>query len=109
MRGWRVAGGLLALGLLAVVVSPARADRTPSTRTSGQRSSWPKSDITVPYTTDGRSAFMATQRVSPRIYNSPVVDDPKNPQAKPVYNLIFYGSVQAFGDKSNGAMPRSPR
>jgi hypothetical protein len=103
MKGWCVASGLVALGLFAVVVGPARADRTPSTRTSGQRSSWPKSDITVPYTTSGASAFMTTGSVAPRIYNSPIVDDPKNPQARPVFNLIFYGSVQAFGSKSNGA------
>jgi hypothetical protein len=34
------------------------------------------------------------------------VEDVKNPQARPVYNLIFYGSVQSFGDKSNGAVER---
>ena len=25
---------------------------------------------------------------------------------KPVFNLIFYGSTQGFGDASNGAQPR---
>jgi hypothetical protein len=45
--------------------------------------------------------------VAPRIYSSPTVDDPKNPQAKPVYNLPFYGAVQGYGDASNGAKPRS--
>jgi hypothetical protein len=25
---------------------------------------------------------------------------------KPVFNLIFYGSVQAFGDRSDGPMPK---
>jgi hypothetical protein len=44
--------------------------------------------------------------VAPRIYSSPIVDDPRNPQARPVYNLIFYGGQQAFGDRSNGAAPR---
>jgi hypothetical protein len=109
MRGWRKAGGLLALAVLAMAVGPARAERTPTIRTPTQRNSWPKSDITVPYTTNGRSAILTGTGVSPRVYSSPIVDDPKNPQAKPVYNLIFYGSVQAFGDKSNGATPRTPR
>ena len=45
--------------------------------------------------------------VAPRIYSSPIVDDPANPQARPVYNLIFYGGRQAFGDRSNGAVPRT--
>jgi len=45
--------------------------------------------------------------VAPLIYKSPSVDDPKNPQAKPVFNLIFYGAKQGFGDKSNGAAPRT--
>ena len=63
-------------------------------------------DITVPYLTNGTSAFMPGC-VAPRIFSSPIVDDPANPQARPVYNLIFYGSRQAFGDRSNGAVPRT--
>jgi hypothetical protein len=106
MTGWRRIGGLVALGLLAAVASPVRAERTPTIRTPVQKSIWPKSDITVPYTTNGRSAILTGTGVAPRVYDSPIVDDPKNPQAKPVYNLIFYGAVQAFGDKSNGATPK---
>ena len=53
-----------------------------------------------------RRETVSGRSVAPRIYASPTVDDPKNPQAKPVYNIIFYGSVQSFGDRSNGAMPK---
>jgi hypothetical protein len=83
----------------------ARAERVPMTRTSGQRDSGARPDKTVPYLTNGDSGFGA-YKVAPRVYASPTVDDPANPQARPVYNLPFYGSVQGFGDKSNGAVPR---
>ncbi len=60
----------------------------------------------MPYLTNGTSAFGAYS-VAPRIFSSPIVDDPANPQARPVYKLIFYGSQQGFGDRSNGAVPRT--
>jgi hypothetical protein len=62
----------------------------------------------VPYLTTGSTAIMSTY-VAPRIYASPIVDSPRYPEAKPVFNLIFYGSRQAFGDRSNGATPRTPK
>ncbi len=98
--------GLLAAGLLLAGSAVARAERVPITRTSGQKSNGARTDITVPYLTTGNSAFMGNS-VAPKIYASPSVDDPAHPQVKPVYNLIFYGSVQGFGDKSNGATPRT--
>ena len=55
---------------------------------------------------------MVTPRFSPSsqtIIYSAYVPDAKNPQMKPVYNLIFYGSVLAFGDRSEGATPRTAR
>jgi hypothetical protein len=103
MKHWQWLAGVLLLAATAV----ASADRVPTTRSPGQRSNGVRPDITVPYTTDGRSAFMIDGRVSPRIYSSPIMDDPKNPQSKPVFNLIFYGSVQSFGDRSEGATPRT--
>jgi hypothetical protein len=102
-RGWL--GGLLILGLILGRASIGVA-REPSTRTNGQKSSGARPDITVPYLTTGNSAFMHGY-VQPKIYSSPIVDDPTNPQAKPVYNLIFYGATLAFGDKSEGATPRA--
>jgi hypothetical protein len=97
----------MALGVVALLVHPAAADRAVTVRTSGQRSTGARSDITVPYLNNGSNAFNAAN-VAPKIYSSPIVDDPKNPQGKPVFNLIFYGSKQNFGDKSNGAAPRAP-
>ena len=76
------------------------------TRSEGMKSTGSRVDITVPYLTTGSSAFMQGA-VAPRIYSSPIVDDPANPQARPVYNLPFYGGRQAFGDRSNGAAPRT--
>jgi hypothetical protein len=74
-------------------------------RNGGQRVTGTRPDITVPYLNNGFNAFNAAN-VAPKIYSSPVVDDPKAPQAKPVFNLIFYGSREHFGDRSNGAGPR---
>jgi hypothetical protein len=96
--------GLLVLGLLWFAASTADAGRVPTTRTDGQKSTGARVDQTVPYTTNGKSAFGTP--VAPKVYGSPTVEDVKNPQARPVYNLIFYGSVQSFGDKSNGAQER---
>ena len=108
MGKWCWLIGTLVLGLLLVAAETARADRVPMTRTEGMKSSGSRIDLTVPYTTNGRSAFGVYHGVSPRIFASPIVDDPSNPQSRPVYNLPFWGSVQAFGDRSNGAVPRRP-
>lgn len=107
MNRCRLLAGLLAVGLLAAAAGPGFADRVPSPRGGGQKSPGARQDITVPYLTNGKDAFRGGG-VAPKIYASPVVDDPKYPQAKPVFNLIFYGSKQGFGDKSNGAKPRTP-
>jgi hypothetical protein len=97
---------VLVAGAVLATTSAARAERTTTLRSSGQRNTGARSDITVPYLTSGRSAFISGS-VAPRIYASPQVDDRANPQAKPVYNIIFYGAQQGFGDRSNGATPRS--
>jgi hypothetical protein len=100
-HGW--VAGVLAVGLLA---APARAERVPSTKTALPPVPGARVDITVPYLTNGFSNVGFP--VAPRIYKSPIVDDTRNPGTKPVFNLIFYGSVMSFGDQSNGATPRPP-
>jgi hypothetical protein len=102
MKRWRWALALC-LGLLAATA--ARADRVPGTKTTVPPNPGGRVDITVPYLTTGYSALMPGY-VAPRVYASPIVDDPKQPGVKPVFNLIFYGSSMAFGDASNGATPR---
>src|SRR5581483_3790941 len=94
-----------ALGLLLVclcAIQAAWADRVPSRKVQMQPSTGARTPIAVPYTTNGTSNLGVYQGVSPRIYSSPIVDDKRDPQAKPVYNLPFYGAVQSFGDRSNG-------
>jgi hypothetical protein len=108
MTNARWALGLSALALV-VTAAAARADRLPSTRVpSPPPATGTRPDIFVPYTTNGYSTLGVWQFVGPRIYSSPIVDDPKNPGAKPVYNLPFWGGVMDFGDRSNGATPRLP-
>jgi hypothetical protein len=95
---------LLVGGLVLCLVARAEARRVPPTRSDGYRSNGARNDVTVPYLTSGRSTFMSGS-VAPRIYSSPILDYPRDPGAKPVFNLIFWGAVQAFGDRSNGAVP----
>jgi hypothetical protein len=97
--------GLGVVGLLLVLAGLANADRVGTQRTTGQRSNGVRNDITVPYLTSNRTTFM-NGNVAPRIYSSPIVEDSKDPGAKPVFNLPFWGAVQSFGDRSNGATPR---
>jgi hypothetical protein len=106
MIRWRWALGVMALGLL-LPVGAARADRTPGTKTVYPPSTGTRTDITVPYLTTGRSTLM-NGAVAPRIFSSPIVDDPRNPNVKPVFNLIFYGAKMDFGGQSNGATQRPP-
>jgi hypothetical protein len=106
MVRWHAAAGLLVLGLFVLPANPARADRVPSSKVVVPPSTGTRVDITVPYLTDGYSNLIVNQHVQPRVYSSPVVNDPSNPQARPVYNLPFYGGSQSFGDASNGAVSR---
>jgi hypothetical protein len=109
MSRWNSVVGLLSVAVLAIAAGSAGAFRTPMTRTPGMRMHGTRPDITVPYTTNGRSAFGVAQGVSPRITIDPNVDDRKNPQSRPTYNLPFYGGVNAAGDKTRGAIPRPAR
>jgi hypothetical protein len=102
----RWVAGLMVLGLFLAQTGTALAGRTNMTRNTGQKSTGSRNDITVPYLTSGGTNFGVYNSVAPRVYGSPIVDDPRNPGAKPVYNLIFYGSVQGYGDRSNGAVPK---
>lgn len=106
LRGSVAAAAGLLIGAAALLTAAqARAERTPGTKTTIIPSTGARADITVPYLTTGRSTLMQGA-VQPRIYNSPVVEDPKNPGVRPVFNLIFYGSKMSFGDQENGALPR---
>jgi hypothetical protein len=98
-----------ALSLLALAVcltASARADRVPSHKVLVIPSNGARTDYTVPYGTNGRSTLGVYDGVAPKVYSSPIVNDPANPGARPVYNLPFFGAVQAFGDRSNGAVQR---
>ena len=106
MHQWRWAASALALAL--ILSSSAQAERVTSRKVPGPPpSTGTKPDITVPYTTNGNTTLGVYNKVEPKVYASPISDDPNYPQAKPVFNLIFYGAVQSFGDRSNGATPRA--
>jgi hypothetical protein len=94
---------IVAMGLVLGFATNALADRLPSTRMNGQRSSGALIDMTVPYLNHPTTAFRGYS-VAPQVKSSPIVSDMVNPGAKPVYNLPFYGGKQAFGSGSNGAV-----
>lgn len=99
---------LLVLVALLALAGTAAADRVPSRKSEGLRDPGTRGDITVPYTTNGYSTLGVWQGVAPRIYSSPDVEDREYPDTRRVYNLPFWGGVQSFGDRSNGAVPRLP-
>lgn len=108
MRRLRWSSGLLAITVMVFAVSAANAGRVPSTKTYVPNVSSAHHDIFVPYTTNGYSTLGVWQGVSPRIYSSPDVEDMKYPDTRRVYNLPFWGGVQSFGGKSEGAVWRLP-
>jgi len=106
MKGM-LAGTAVLAAVLALAAPPARAERVPSSKVQTEPQHGARPDIRVPYTTNGNQNLGVANGVSPRIYSSPVVDDPVNPNVRPVFNLPFYGGVMSFGGASNGAMPRA--
>src|SRR5262245_31547862 len=101
---FRSVKGVLAVGLLACLASPAFA-RTPMVRSEGQRFHGTRPDLTVPYLTNGYSAFGAYY-VAPRVYAAPMVDNPAIPGTKPTFNLPHYGARMGFSGFANGAVPK---
>ena len=108
MRRWLWSTGWLVPCLALLLASSARADRVPSSKAYYPTFPGTKPQVEVPYTTNGNSTLGVYQGVGPKITSSPVVDDSGQPGVQPVYNLIFYGSAQSFGDASNGAKERPP-
>lgn len=101
---WSVAP--LVLGLFLLSASASRADRVPSQKAVLPRDPGARGDITVPYLNNSFTALGVYQGVAPRIYASPTVYDPNNPQIRPVFNLPFYGATMSYGDRSNGAVSK---
>jgi hypothetical protein len=106
MNHWRRVAGPLVLALMLLTTGAVWADRVPSHKTVIPRDPGVRGDITVPYTTNGYTTLGVYQGVAPRIYATPIVEDLKQPQARPVFNLIFYGATQSFGDGNEGAVSR---
>jgi hypothetical protein len=102
-RIWLATLIVTVLGCLEAGV--ARADRVPSFRTQGWRSSGARLDKSVPYLTTGTTAFIPGTYVGVRIYSATMVDDPWQQDVRPAYNLPFWGGIQAFSTRANGVMP----
>ena len=66
-------------------------------------------DITVPYDTNGRSTLGVWNGVAPKMYSEPGLGNRADaPQARPVVNIIYYGSTLYPSSGFGGAMPREP-
>jgi len=108
MKRWFGGAALALAAMLVAGTNPAQAGRTISMRVQVQHNLGARQDVTVPFLTTGKSTIMPGTSVAPIIYSSQNVDDAKNPQMVPVYNLIYQGARQGFGDRSNGAKARVP-
>lgn len=97
---------ILALGAFLLVTNIAEAGRTPIVRVPTIRARGVRPNIAVPYLTNRRSTFGVYNGVAPRIYSAPVVNNPRNPGARPTYNIPFYGGKMGFSGRANGAVTR---
>lgn len=84
----------------------ARAERVPSRKTVMPPSNGARPDITVPYLTNGYTTLGVYNGVSPLIYGKPGLGNYDTAQARPVFNLIYYGSRQFYNSSNPGAFPR---
>lgn len=101
---------LLLAGLVAglFLVPPVHAGRVPSSKVQIVPAHGARPDITIPYTTNGRSTLGVYNGVAPYIYNKNGLSTVNNGQQRPVFNLIYYGSSLQPGPDFNGAMQRPP-
>ncbi len=106
MRAHLLAGTMIALAVVLLADSALRAERIPSSKVQIDPQHGTKPDIRVPYLTNTNGNLGVYQGVAPRIYSTPIVDDLRYPQVRPVYNLPFYGGVMKFGSGSNGVADR---
>src|SRR5262245_20686244 len=93
---------LIALAALLLLADAALA-RTPGRRTQLYDDPGARGDITVPYLTNGFSAFGVANGVGPAIYKDPMLSQP--PQMRPVFNLPFYGGRLDPSGQIIGAAP----
>ncbi len=107
MSRWLAMMGLTALAF-GLTASAANASRVPSSRVITAPNPGCRPDGRVPYLTNGYSTLGVYQGVAPAVYASPNVNVPGPVQIKPVFNLPFYGAIQAFGTWSDGATARPP-
>jgi hypothetical protein len=101
--------GSLALAALIVLAASARAQRVPSSKTVLPPSTGARTDVTVPYTTNGRSTLGVANGVAPLIVGKPALEEgDANTTGRPVFNIPFYGAVQSFNSAFFGAVERDP-
>ena len=96
------------VALLLADVKSVQAGKVPSRRTEFLKNTGARTDITVPYGTNGFSTLGVYQGVGPIIYGGPAFGTTGSTLAQPVYNLPFYGAVMSFSPLSNGATSRPP-
>ena len=83
MHHWRWAAGPLVLGLLVLTADAARADRVPSQKTVIPTNRGCTATSRCRTSPTATSALGVYQGVAPRVYSSPILDDPTAPRAGP--------------------------
>jgi hypothetical protein len=94
--------------MLLAEATLADAERVPSTRVVTLPATGVRTDVTVPYTTNGRSTLGVYDGVAPQVMARPGLGTQNDVQARPVYNLPFYGSALYFNSGFFGAIERPP-
>jgi hypothetical protein len=95
---------LLGFGAVLGVAGLADAERVPSAKAITLPSTGARPDVTVPYTTNGRSTLGVYSGVSPRVADEPGLGENNDAQVRMVYNLPFYGAKQSFNAGFFGAV-----
>lgn len=99
----------VALTVTLYAAGSADAGRVPSWKTEIVPAHGARPDITVPYVTNGRSTLGVWNGVAPKMYSQPGLGNRADaPQARPVVNIIYYGSTLYPSSGFGGAMPREP-
>jgi hypothetical protein len=99
---------IIAAAAFALMIAGAAEARVPSTKTVIPPSTGARVDITVPYTTNGRSTLGVYNGVGPLIYSTPSISAKGSPGGLPVFNLPFYGGRIMTGNGLIGAGPVEP-
>lgn len=94
--------------LAALILAAPASARVPSSKAITPVATGARGDITVPFTTNGRSTLGVANGVSAKLLASPELNETQAPKIQNVYNVIIYGSRLGPSTGAIWATPRQP-